>query len=64
MTIVPNWNTQWNDAPNGEAYGFILELDPSEEVEGQTMLTALVASDSSQAGVSDAVFGSIWRHPL
>ena len=54
LTIVPNWNTQWNDAPNGEAYGFILELDPSEEVEGQTMLTALVASDSSQAGVSDA----------
>lgn len=54
LTTVLNWNTQWNDAPNGEEYGFILELDPSNEVEGQTMLTKLSSSGSSQAGVSDA----------
>ena len=54
LTAVLNWDTQWNDAPNGEEYGFILELDPFEDAEGQMMLTNIASSGLSQTGVSDA----------
>lgn len=56
LTTVGNWDAQWNDSPNGQDYGFILELDPSWNPEEQQMLTKLPMSGGSSSGVSNAFY--------